>query len=195
MADLTLDRGVLVDEYLRTSAPDVYAAGDVAQVHDPHSGRAVLDVLWSTALAQGRVAGLNMAGVQQPYVKQVAMNVTQLAGLVTTIIGAVGGGRDEDLVTISRGDSEAWRLPVGAWVLTDQHAMDRVRLLVGEQAIAGAIVIGDQAWSRPLHRLIAAQVDIRPIRAQLMAEPTTALTQLANFYEQWEQTHRAATNV
>ena len=206
-AGLKIDRGLLVDEYLRTSAADVFAAGDVAQVHDPHSGRGVLDVLWSTALAQGRVAGLNMAGAQQPYVKQVAMNVTQLAGLVTTIIGTIGGdapggdqraSRDEDLMTLSRGDSEAWRQPVGAWTLTDQHAADRadrIRLLVGDQTLVGAIVIGDQTWSRPLHQLIEAQVDIRPIRAQLMADPATAMTQLANFYQQWEQAHRASTNV
>lgn len=194
-AGLKIDRGVLVDEYLRTSAPDVYAAGDVAQVYDPHSGRAVLDVLWSTALEQGRAAGLNMAGAQLPYVKQVAMNVTQLAGLVTTIIGAVGGGEDEDLLTISRGDSEAWRLPTGAWVLTDQHAVNRLRLLVGDCAIVGAVVIGDQAWSRPLHHLIAAQADICSIRSQLEAEPAQALTTLSKFYQHWEQSHRASTIV
>lgn len=194
-ANLRLDRGLLVDEYLRTSAPDVYAAGDVAQVYDPRSGRAVLDVLWSTAQAQGRAAGFNMAGAAQPYVKRVAMNVTQLAGLVTTIIGAVGGGHDEDLLTISRGDSEAWRLPTGAWVLTDQQAVNRLRVLVSDRAIVGALVIGDQAWSQPLYQLIAAEADIRPIRAQLEADSTLALTQLSNFYQRWEPTHRASTNV
>ena len=194
-AGMKIERGLLVDEYLRTSAPDVYAAGDVAQIYDPHSGRAVLDVLWSTALEQGRAAGLNMAGVQQPYVKQVAMNVTQLAGLVTTIIGAVGGGKDVDLLTISRGDSEAWRLPTGAWVLTDQHAVNRLRLLVSDCAIVGAVVMGDQAWSRPLHHLIAARADICSIRAHLEAEPAQALTMLSNFYQHWEQSHRASTNV
>jgi NAD(P)H-nitrite reductase large subunit len=197
-AGLKIERGLLVDEYLRTSAPDVYAAGDVAQVYDPHSGRAVLDVLWSTALEQGRAAGLNMTGAQQPYVKQVAMNVTQLAGLVTTIIGAVGsqhGGRDEDLLTISRGDSEAWRMPTGAWVLSDQHAVNRLRLLVSDCAIVGAVVIGDQAWSRPLHHLIAAKADICSIRAQLEAEPAQALTMLSNFYQHWEQSRCASTNV
>ncbi len=194
-AGLKIDRGLLVDEYLRTSVADIFAAGDVAQVYDPHSGRAVLDVLWSSALAQGRVAGLNMTGAQQPYIKEVAMNVTQLAGLVTTIIGAIGGGRDDDLLTISRGDSEAWRQPSAAWELSDQHDVNRLRLLVGERAIVGAIVIGDQAWSRPLHQLISAQADIRPIRAQLMAEPATALTHLSDFYQHWEQTRGASTNV
>ena len=199
-AGLQIERGIVVDEYLRTSAPDVYAAGDVAQVTDPRSGRSTLDVLWSTALAQGRAAGQNMAGAQVPYVKAVPMNVTQLAGLVTTIIGAVGSGRDADLVTISRGDSESWRLLPQAWVVSDQHEVNRVRLLLDEHRIVGAIVMGDQAWARPLHQLIAAQADITPIQAALLSDHAAALSRLKQFYQDWtsarpEQTQRAQTNL
>jgi NAD(P)H-nitrite reductase large subunit len=194
-AGLKIDRGLVVDEFMRTSAVDVYAAGDVAQVYDPRSGRAILNALWSAALTQGRTAGLNMAGADTPYVKPVAMNVTQLAGLVTTIIGAVGSGRDDDLVTIARGDSEAWRLLPQAWVVTDRHEVNRVRLLLDEHTIVGALVVGDQAWSRPLYQLIAQRADLTPIRSQLMADQASALTQLANFYREWEQKHCAAANV
>jgi NAD(P)H-nitrite reductase large subunit len=199
-ASLRIERGIVVDEYLRTSAPDVYAAGDVAQVNDPRSGRSTLDVLWSTALAQGRAAGQNMAGAHIPYVKAVPMNVTQLAGLVTTIIGAVGSGRDEDLVTISRGDSEAWRLLPQAWVVTDQHEVNRVRLLLDERRIVGAVVIGDQTWARPLHELIAAQADITPIRTALLSEQAAAFSHLQKFYQNWisarpERAQRAQTDV
>ena len=184
-ANLKIERGIVVDEYLRTSALDVYAAGDVAQVFDPRSGRATLDVLWSTALLQGRAAGQNMAGAQTPYLKAVSMNVTQLAGLVTTIIGAVGSGRDEDLVTISRGDSEAWRLLPQAWVVSDHHEVNGIRLLLDERQFIGAIVIGDQTWARPLHELIAAQADITPIRAALLSDHATAFTHLTQFYQTW----------
>ena len=59
---LNLDRGILVDEHLQTNDPDIFAAGDVAQVFDPLSGRAVLDSLWNPARDQGQVAGMNMAG-------------------------------------------------------------------------------------------------------------------------------------
>ena len=199
-AGFQIERGIVVDEYLRTSAPDMYAAGDVAQVTDPRSGRSTLDVLWSTALAQGRAAGQNMAGAQVPYVNAVPMNVTQLAGMVTTIIGAVGSGRDADLVTISRGDSEAWRLLPQAWVVSDQHEVNRVRLLLDERRIVGAVVMGDQVWARPLHQLIAAQADITPIRAALLSEPAAALAHLKRFYQDWasarpEQTQRAQTDV
>ncbi len=195
-ANLKIERGIVVDEYLRTSAPDMYAAGDVAQVTDPRSGRSTLDVLWSTALAQGRVAGQNMAGAQAPYVKAVPMNVTQLAGVITTIIGAVGSGRDEDLVAISRGDSEAWRLLPQAWVVIDKHEGNRVRLLLDECRIVGAIVMGDQTWARPLYELIAAQVDIVPVRAAMLSNPAAALSYLKQFYQDWasarpEQKQRA----
>lgn len=194
-AGLAIDRGILVDEYLRTSAPDVFAAGDVAQVRDPLTGKAQMDVLWSVALEQGRAAGLNMAGAQTPYVKSVPMNVTQLAGLVTTIIGAVGGGRDEDLVTISRGDSETWRARLDAWVFAESDQTDRVRLLVGERTLVGALIMGDQMLSRPLYQLIAAQADITPIKPQLLSGSHAALDQLLKFHQHWEAAQRATANV
>src|SRR3990172_5343238 len=106
---LDTDRGILVNEYLQTSQPDIFAAGDVAQVFDPLTGKSVLDSLWGPARDQGRIAGSNMVAKTAVYLKPIAFNVTRLAGLTTTIIGAVGGGRDEDLVGIARGDSEIWR--------------------------------------------------------------------------------------
>jgi NADPH-dependent 2,4-dienoyl-CoA reductase/sulfur reductase-like enzyme len=185
-AGLKVEKGIVVNEYLETSMPGVFAAGDVAEVLDPVRGKASLDVLWPTALAQGRVAGANMAGARQPYVKSIPFNVTMLTGLKVTIIGAVGGGRNEDLVAITRGESEAWRQLPRAWVLNEKDDVNRVRLLVGEKTIVGALVMGDQTWSRPLQRLIVAQADIVPIRPALVRDPAAALTHLANFYHQWE---------
>jgi NAD(P)H-nitrite reductase large subunit len=185
-AGLTVDRGIVVDGCLRTSAADVYAAGDVAQVHDP-AGGATLDVLWSTALAQGRIAGANMAGANLVYTRGISFNVTQLAGLRVTILGAVGKGQDEDLVTIARGDSESWRRLPQAAVATEQDGVNRVRVVVGERRIVGAVVMGDQTWSHPLQRLIVAQADIAPIRPALLAEGHAALTHLADFYQRRER--------
>jgi nitrite reductase (NADH) large subunit len=89
-AELTIDRGILVNEYLQTNDPDIFAAGDVAQVYDPLSGRSILDSLWNPARQQGHTAGLNMAGKKTAYLKAPPFNVTRLAGLTTTIIGTVG---------------------------------------------------------------------------------------------------------
>lgn len=187
-AGLKVEKGIVVNEFLQTSVADVYAAGDVAEVFDPRTRSTALDVLWPSALAQGQAAGANMAGARRAYVKDVPFNVTQLTGLRCTIIGAVGGGPNEDLVAITRGESEAWRLVPKSWVLSERDDVNRVRLLVGERHIVGALVMGDQTWSRPLQRLVTAQADITPIRPALLTGGTAALSQLAGFYQHWERT-------
>jgi NADPH-dependent 2,4-dienoyl-CoA reductase/sulfur reductase-like enzyme len=163
-----MERGVLVDEHLQSSAADVYAAGDSAQVYDPLTGKAVSDTLWGIAREQGHAAGLNMAGCLTAYRKPVPFNVTRLAGITVTIIGAVGRGRDADLLTIARGDSETWRHLPDAMVVYEEHEVNRLRLVVGEKTLLGALVMGDQAASHPLQVLIRSQADITPIREQLL---------------------------
>ena len=55
------DAGLIVDDYLRTSAPDLFAAGDVAQAPNLLTGRPEIVGLWANACLQGRTAGRNMA--------------------------------------------------------------------------------------------------------------------------------------
>jgi NADPH-dependent 2,4-dienoyl-CoA reductase/sulfur reductase-like enzyme len=167
-AGLAVERGVLANEYLQTSNPDIYAAGDVAQVYDPASKHSIIDSLWGPAREQGYMAGLNMTGKQTVYVKKMPFNVTRLAGLTTTIIGTVGRGRDEDLVGIARGDSETWRSLPDAIVAQTGFKVNRLRLLVGEKTLLGAIVMGDQQLSFPLEKIISNHADISSIRDKLL---------------------------
>jgi NADPH-dependent 2,4-dienoyl-CoA reductase/sulfur reductase-like enzyme len=191
-AGLETDRGILVNEYLQTSAPDVFAAGDVAQVLDPFSGRAILDTLWGVAVAQGRAAGLNMVGRVTPYRKAVPFNVTRLAGLTTTIIGTVGRGVDADLLGIARGDSETWRQLPDAIAAQEDFQVNRLRILVGERTLIGAIVMGDQTLSQPLHRLIALQADITAIRDRLLQPGANLGDLIAQFWAEWRIDHAAS---
>jgi NADPH-dependent 2,4-dienoyl-CoA reductase/sulfur reductase-like enzyme len=166
---LEVERGILVNEYLQTNDPDIYAAGDVAQIFDPITGRSIMDSLWGPARQQGYAAGLNMAGKKIAYVKPAPFNVTRLAGLTTTIIGTVGRGKDADMVGIARGDSETWRELPDSMTAQAGFEVNRLRLLVGEKTLLGAIIMGDQKLSFPLERMISKNLDISSIRDKLLA--------------------------
>jgi NADPH-dependent 2,4-dienoyl-CoA reductase/sulfur reductase-like enzyme len=186
------DRGILVDENMQTSALDIFAAGDGGQVLDPRTGKTVLDTLWSPARNQGQFAGMNMSGKTVPFTKQVPYNVTRLAGLTATIIGSVGGGgRDPDLVGIVRGDSEAWRDTTGVCdrsLIAAQSEFDvnRLRLMIGENKLIGAFILGDQTLSKPIQQLIIQQADISTVRERLLQHDRPLPEIISNFYTQWQ---------
>jgi len=190
-AGLQVDRGILVTPNLQTSHPDIFSAGDVAQVYDPYSGKTSLDTLWNLAREQGRTAGINMAGVATLYEKSVPFNVTRLAGLTTTIIGKVGQGRDDDLVAIARGDSETWRELPDSIAAFSQFEINRLRLLMGKSQLVGAIIMGDQRLSIAIRRLIGEQVDITPIRSQLLRPGCRIADLLADFCSLGNRLHAA----
>lgn len=181
-AGLGIDRGILVNEFLQTNDPDIYAAGDVAQVFDPLSGRSVLDSLWNPAREQGTAAGMNMAGHITPYIKTPPFNVTRLAGLTTTIIGTVGHGRDEDVVGIARGDSETWRELPDAIVAQGGFDVNHVRLVVGEEFLYGAVVMGDQTISTPLQKIISQRLNISSIRERLLSADVRIADVIVDFW-------------
>ncbi|HHY84512.1 MAG TPA: NAD(P)/FAD-dependent oxidoreductase [Verrucomicrobia bacterium] len=66
-AKLAVENGVVVNEFLQTSHPDVYAAGDVAAFHSPALGKRIRVEHEDNANTMGRLAGRNMAGQREPY--------------------------------------------------------------------------------------------------------------------------------
>lgn len=86
-AGITINRGIVVDRRMETSAAGVYACGDVAEAFDFVHGENRLTPVWPNAYLGGRVAGLNMAGVATEYPGGTGLNSMKYFGVVITSAG------------------------------------------------------------------------------------------------------------
>jgi NAD(P)H-nitrite reductase large subunit len=93
------DVGILINHFMQTSNPDIYAAGDVAQGKDFNTGEYSVQAIQPTAAEHGRIAASNMAGHVQVHRGSVNMNVLDTMGLISSSfglwMGADGGDQSE----------------------------------------------------------------------------------------------------
>lgn len=92
--------GVIVNEYLETNVPGVYAAGDVAEFFDPTINAHHTMGTWDNALAHGRIVGTNMAGGHQPYI-DVPTYTSPLFDVNIAVVGTAESNNPE-LTNIAR---------------------------------------------------------------------------------------------
>lgn len=183
------DRAILVNEYLESSVPNIYAAGDVAQVYDRWSKRHLLDILWPSAVAEGKAAALNMLGKRIPYQKGIPFNACLLFGLHITIIGQINpdseDGELKQTAVWSRGSSDVWytfpRSVKSAWAGQGDNSL---RLVFDDSKLVGALVMGNQSTADPLRDLIEAEVDAAPLLPYLEADWQTLAQEIQKLWEQ-----------
>ncbi len=118
------DQGICVDDRLRTSAEDIYAAGDVVQALDMSTGQFSVLAIQPTAVEHGRIAAQNMAGLDTPHEGSLNMNVLDTMGLVSSSFGAWHGVEGGDTARVA--DADGYRY------LRLEFDADR---LVGGQAV------------------------------------------------------------
>jgi len=150
-----LNRGIVVDRSMRTSIPDVYACGDVAEAHDFLIDRNRLLPLWPLAHLGGRVAGYNMAGKQAEYEGGTVMSSLKYFDLPVIAVGDVN---PEDL-----SDYE---------VLAELKPEEPVykKILLKDGAIVGFIFLGDLERAGIFFRLLKNHVDVCAIKDLLLSE-------------------------
>jgi NADPH-dependent 2,4-dienoyl-CoA reductase/sulfur reductase-like enzyme len=103
---ISTNQGIKVDSTMQTNIKDIYAAGDVVEVKEQIQGRRGNYATWPNAVEQGRVAGLNMAGVYTPYVGAEVVNVLDVFDVPVVAMGykSVEGCRE-----ISRDTPQGFR--------------------------------------------------------------------------------------
>ena len=150
--------GILVDHRLRTSVRDIYAAGDVAQGPDFSTGRQEVHAIQPTAVEHGRIAALNMAGIDTPFRGSLSMNVLNTLGLVSSSfglwMGAEGGERG---------------------VAADEARSRYLRLEFEEDRLVGALALGLTQHVGVLRGLIQTRVRLGSWAEKLRADPTLAM--------------------
>lgn len=152
------DAGILVDHRLRTSVRDVYAAGDVAQGPDFSTGRQEVHAIQPTAVEHGRIAALNMAGVETPFRGSLSMNVLNTLGLVSSSFGLWMG--------VEGGERS---------VAADEARSRYLRLEFEEDRIVGALALGLTQHVGVLRGLIQTRVRLGSWAEKLRADPTLVM--------------------
>ncbi|MDP1852813.1 MAG: FAD-dependent oxidoreductase [Candidatus Omnitrophota bacterium] len=147
--DIKTDKGILVDESMRTSVNDIYAAGDVAETFDLTADKYENNALWPCAVEQGRIAGLNIAGENIKYTGSLGMNSVDFFGLPLVSMGAF----DTELEAASSLDRE--------------KNLYKKLVLKGSRLI-GALLVGDIRNSGLYLRLIKEKADISKIKDDLL---------------------------
>jgi NAD(P)H-nitrite reductase large subunit len=134
---LATGRGVLVDEYLRTSRPGVFAAGDCAEAPDMLvRGKTTIPGTWFEAVAQGEIAGANMLDAARPGPGAFKMNVMEILGIAVASMGMIHAPEPDGRVVVRARDGNYRKLVI---------AGDR---------IVGAVLVGDVSEAGPIAMLI-----------------------------------------
>ncbi|MBC7247407.1 MAG: NAD(P)/FAD-dependent oxidoreductase [Actinobacteria bacterium] len=149
------DRGVIVDDRLRSSLPDIYAAGDVAQALDVASGEHRVVTSWLNAQRQGEVAGTNMSGGDAALEGVVPYNVIVIYKLPVACIGL-------DLPP----DEEGYEILTGDYPRDGKYR----KLVLRDGVLVGATFIGDIGEARSAEELIRKRADLSPWRDRLFRE-------------------------
>jgi len=94
--------GIAVDEKMRTSADHVYAAGDCVETSDYVTGERGINAIWPEAIAQGRIAALNMIGAEVAYPGGVSRNVVNIFGTPVFSAGSLIGDKKTTVTPLAR---------------------------------------------------------------------------------------------
>ena len=168
-AGLEVDRGIVVDGRLQTSAEGVFAAGDVAQATEILSGKKMPIPIWPVAYRQGFIAGSNMAGAELVYEGGLAMNSVEICGLPTISTGRT---------SLEEGD--------GVEILRhlNREKLHYKKIVLKDNRVVGAVFVGDINRAGIFTGLIKSGIKVAAIKNRLLDEEFGLITLPPSYRDQ-----------
>jgi NAD(P)H-nitrite reductase large subunit len=153
--DIKVNRGIVVDNYMQTSVPDVYASGDVAEAYDFILNQNRSLPLWPLAVLEGKIAGYNMAGKKADYTGGTNMSSLKYFGVPIVSIGLANPKPDPTLEILTKQDSAK-----GIYK----------KLVLKDNVIVGMTFLGDIERAGIFLYLMKNKVDVQAFKEALLAE-------------------------
>jgi NAD(P)H-nitrite reductase large subunit len=149
-------RGIIVDDHMRTSVENIYAAGDVIEGPDMLLGINRNIAIWPLAVRQGTAAGVNMAGGNKRYSGGFFMNSVELLGIPSISMGITNIGEEAE----------------GVEVLRDFNADRKMyrKVVIKNNRIIGVILVGNIERAGIYAGLIRNEIDISGVRENITRE-------------------------
>lgn len=151
-AGLKTGQGIVVNRQMATSCPDLYACGDVAETHDFIHGHNRLTPIWPNAYLEGRVAGLNMAGLTAEYAGATAMNAMKYFGVDMVSAGI-----------LSPPDNDGYEL------LTQQNPNWYQKLVLKDDYLVGMVMVGNIDRAGIIYNLMKKRVKVTDFKRTLLS--------------------------
>ncbi len=150
--ELTVERGIVVDEAMRTSRPDVFACGDASQSYDFVRRTSGVIAVWPNAVSGGVVAGANMAGLPRVYEGGTTLNALPYFGLSVASAGVI-----ED-------SSASFEVEVGS------SGGSYRKVVLRDGVVVGMVFAGSTDTSGLIHMLMKRRVRVDSFRKALVSE-------------------------
>lgn len=154
-AGIAVNQGILVDTRMRTSLEGVYAAGDIAEGSSFVDGLSGVCAILPEAIAQGRVAGANMAGRETDYEGWIAMNLLKLFGYSAFSVGVTMPGHGDVKVIENK----------------DRNRRYFERLVVRDGKMIGAMFVNVDVDPGVFSYLIRKRVNVGAYEQALLDQP------------------------
>lgn len=142
---LECDKGIKIDGHLLTNRPDIYAAGDVTEFNGMPYG------IWPAAMDQGKIAGLNMAGVETTYAGTTMANTLKVVGIDLASAGDIDAENKYESIPLS--DEGTYK-----------------KIVMDNNRIIGCIMLGETKAFNKITKLMQAKTDVSAVKNEILKQ-------------------------